>query len=120
MSGVDRPLSDREQQFLLAMIDGADEDDECTSAARSVWRSHLPALRVDGVCGCGTCPSISLVRRPALASNDDGDGVVLGARLDDALVLLFIDGGVPSYLELAPRDDQTVYTEFPDASRHSF
>ena len=120
---MDRSLSDREQQILLAMIDRADEDGESaqlTSAARSVWRSHLPALTVDGVCECGRCPSISLAKKSAPTSNDDGDRVVLSASLDDALVLLFIDGGVPSYLELAPHDDRTVYAEFPDAATLSF
>ncbi|MDO5645950.1 MAG: hypothetical protein Q4G21_09750 [Dermabacter sp.] len=45
---------------------------------------------------------------------------MLTGQLDDALVLAFITGGVPSYLELAPLDDSTVYTEFPEASALSF
>jgi hypothetical protein len=33
---------------------------------------------------------------------------------------LLIDGGVPSYLELAPFDDQTTYAEFPEVAALSF
>ena len=41
---------------------------------------------------------------------------MLSAFLSDALVILFLEDGVPSYVELAPLDDAIVYTEFPDAS----
>lgn len=105
------------------MIDHGNEDDgspKPTAAARSIWRSHVPDLTVDDVCGCGLCPSVSLTKRSAPAPNDHDDRVVLAAELSDVLVLLFIDGGIPSYLELAPHDDQTAYTEFPDAATLSF
>ncbi|MFT3876610.1 MAG: hypothetical protein QM708_09345 [Propioniciclava sp.] len=120
---MDRPLSSREQQVLVAMIDHAgafDDQATPTAAARSGWRARVPGLRVDGVCGCGTCPSISLADRSAPAPDAAEGRVVLMAGLTDALVLLFIDRGVPSYLELAPHDDEIVYPEFPDPTTLSF
>lgn len=80
----------------------------------------MPDLRVDEVCGCGQCPSISLTADQSPASCGDGGRTVVTAFLEDAVVILFVDGGVPTYLELAPLDDTTVYTEFPAASALEF
>lgn len=46
--------------------------------------------------------------------------MVLTAWLSDALIILFIDEGLPSYLGLSSLDDQVVYYEFPDAAALSF
>lgn len=98
----------------------AQEMPATTPASRDGWRSAVPALRVDEVCGCGQCPSISLIADHSPASCGEGGQTVVTAFLDDALVILFVDGGVPSHLELAPLDDATVYREFPDASALEF
>lgn len=59
-------------------------------------------------------------RRHSPAACGEGGRTVVTAFLDDAVVILFVDGEVPSYLELAPLDDTTVYTEFPDAAALDF
>lgn len=103
------------------MINRANGDEGSSAdAVRDAWRAQVENLTVDEMCGCGMCPSVSLTTGSTPASDDDADRVVLTATLNDALVLLFIDAGVPSYLELAPYDDNTVYSEFPDASALTF
>lgn len=114
-----RPLSEREQQVLLTMIERANPAQEMpapTPAVRDDWRSSVPDLMVDELCGCGQCPSISLTTDRTAGSRDEQEQTVLSAFLSDALVILVLEDGVPSYLELAPLDDAIVYTEFPDAS----
>lgn len=126
-----RALTDRELHTLLALIDHGHDIDGApgpTPAQRELWRSRVTDLVVTDTCRCGTCPSVSLVAASSGPAPDlgeplpatDAEGVVLTGQLDDALVLAFITGGVPSYLELAPLDDSTVYTEFPEASALSF
>lgn len=113
-----RPLTDREHEILVAMLTRAgrfSDEREVTAPERDAWLDQVAGLRVDGVCGCGACSSISLAA-DSTSEARGADRVVLSATLSDALVLLFIDAGVPSYLELAPNDDTTVYTEFPEAS----
>jgi len=66
------------------------------------------------------CPSVSLATTSAPAFFPGTERVVLGAGLSDALVLLFIDGGTPSYLELAPHGERAGYAEFPDAGLLEF
>ena len=53
----------------------------------------------------------------------DGDWsqrVVLAAGISGAMLQLFIDDDYPSYLELAPIDDDLSFTEFPEAETISF
>lgn len=113
-----RSLTDRERDVIVAMLTRAgrfSDEREVTAPERDAWLDQVAGLRVDGVCGCGACSSISLAA-DSTSEARGADRVVLSATLSDALVLLFIDAGVPSYLELAPNDDTTVYTEFPEAS----
>lgn len=121
-----QPLSSREFDVLLAMIDRADEGEGgqvVTAAERRLWRDQVPALVVDGQCDCGLCPTVSLsgasIGQPSIGRQGD-TRIVLSAGLSDALVLLFIDSSSPSYLELAPFDDETVCTEFPEPATLSF
>ncbi|CAM4085189.1 hypothetical protein [Helcobacillus massiliensis] len=81
-----------------------------TGADRDRWLGMLDAFVVSGECGCGLCPSIELEPEPAPDHPSGGERIVLSADLADgsALVLLFIDGGVPSYLEVAPFGDDPV------------
>lgn len=118
-----RPLSSRERLVLVAMIDHAepfDGEPRPTTAARQSWRTQVPSLLVDSVCECGDCPSVSLAPASVPAGVPGAERAVLGAGLSDALVLLFVDGGTPSYLELAPHGQGTRYTEFPDADLLEF
>ncbi|QXT61617.1 hypothetical protein [Tessaracoccus palaemonis] len=118
-----RPLTSEERLVLVSMIDRAEPFDgeaRTNAAARHAWRAQVAGLVVDSMCGCGVCPSVSLssTAQPAVGSGDER--VILGAGLSDALVLLLIDDGTPSYLELAPRSDGTSYTVFPDATLLEF
>ncbi|MGC2938919.1 MULTISPECIES: hypothetical protein [unclassified Brevibacterium] len=138
-----RPLSTRERSVALLMIRSAttspDEADYAkftpeqregwdppvpiTTEQRRLWESSLGEVLVTSECDCGTCPSIGM--RPHLHVDDEsrddqgGDGdwsnrVVLAAGTAGAMLLLFIDDGCPSYLELAPIDDDLSFGEFPD------
>lgn len=118
-----RPLTVTEHETLVAMITRAGElsgERTVTADERQAWLARVPDLRVDEMCECGSCPSISLVAEPPARVTEGADRVVLGAALSDGLVLLFIDDGVPSYVELAPHDDETAYAEFPGAAALSY
>jgi len=112
-----RRLTGRERDVLVRMIrEGA--RDEPVPADRDAqdrrrWLAQVDAVRVHRTCGCGACPSVDLGddAGPAPAT---GPRVVLHAEHDDALVLLFVDGDRPSYLELAPLDDRARH-ELPPA-----
>ena len=128
-----RQLTGRERAVLEAMIVGANDHEPAAiidPSDRAAWRDTVPHLVVDSACECGACPSISLVinqqpgtdavrgDRPGRGSDDDR--LVLSASAPGAYLLLFIDRGVPSYLELAPLDDDAVFTEFPAVSQLQF
>ncbi|SDR90957.1 hypothetical protein SAMN04489752_0561 [Brevibacterium siliguriense] len=51
---------------------------------------------------------------------DWSDRVVLHAGTPGAMLLLFIDDDTPSYLELAPIDDDLSFAEFPGPESISF
>ncbi|MCB7137557.1 hypothetical protein LGQ04_13500 [Cellulosimicrobium marinum] len=86
-------------------------DPERDALDRRRWLAQVADVRVHGTCGCGSCPTVDLGDATGPAPTG-GPRVVLGAELDDALVLLFVDDDRPSCLELAPLDDAT-YPEFP-------
>lgn len=109
-----RPLSVRERDLLVALIDRGTEPDAdraITASDRERWAGQLPGVMVHGTCGCGTCPSIDLVRgsgdRPTPSRQ-----TVLEASTSIAFLLLFIEDDRPTYLELAPFGDEPI-TEFP-------
>jgi hypothetical protein len=137
-----RPLSAREHSVALFMIRNATTSpDEADYAAftpeqrerwdppvpiaderRHLWEGSLGEVLVTNRCDCGTCPSIGM--RPAErvddeARNDQGgdgdwsDRVVLHAGAPGAQLMLFIDDDSPSYLELAPIEDDLSSAEFP-------
>lgn len=94
-----------------------------TTERRRLWEGSLGEVVVTNECDCGTCPSIGM--RPRLRDQDErrddkgGDGdwsdrVALHASSPGAMLLLFIDDDIPSYLELAPIDDGVSFAVFPE------
>jgi len=87
------------------------DDPPVSSEARRRWRKQIGDARAGKRCECGQCPSIEIEigdgRTPT-----GGDRVVLEASNPSASLLLFIDGGRLSYLELAPHGDER-FDEFP-------
>ncbi|MCT1558419.1 hypothetical protein M3A96_09870 [Helcobacillus massiliensis] len=106
LTGPERALL---EAMILRAVPGGGEAVP-TGADRDRWLGMLDAFVVSGECGCGLCPSIELEPEPAPDHPSGGERIVLSADLADgsALVLLFIDGGVPSYLEVAPFGDDPV------------
>ncbi|WP_231443990.1 hypothetical protein [Brevibacterium zhoupengii] len=142
------PLTPREHEVALTMIRHAhpssaeeasatyadaqqetwDSSAQVTPAQRVTWESNLAEVVVTNPCDCGSCPSIGMrpVTRVDDESRDDTGGqgdfanrVILDATVDGCMLLLFIDDDSPSYLELAPTDDE-VFTEFPPPERILF
>jgi hypothetical protein len=116
-----RPLSDRERDLLVALIARGTEpgaDRAIAASDRERWAGQLPGVMVHGTCGCGTCPSIDLIRdsggRPAPTRQ-----TVLEASTSNAFLLLFIEDDRPTYLELAPLSDEPI-TEFPPVADVEF
>lgn len=71
------------------------------------WLEMLDRLRVGEECGCGACPSFTL----ELAGRKVPRGQhrhVLAASTGESLVLLIVDDGVVSGVEVAPRGDGSV------------
>lgn len=104
--------------MLAAMIARGSTDGVVSAADRERWNVDAATMLAGRSCGCGRCPSIELL--------DESGGEIMGPdRLllsgwidadslkGAATLLLFIDGGRPSYLELAPLADN-IYAEFPD------
>ena len=109
-----RELTDRERDVLRFMIDSAvpmGDDEPVSPESRNRLRQDLRSARAGERCACGACPSIVLEDQDG-TTPESGERVVLSASAPNALVLLFIDGGRLSYLELAPLDDEHVH-EFP-------
>ena len=144
-----RPLSAREASVALSMIRSAttspDEADyadftpeqrQCwdppqpiSIEQRQIWESRLGEVMVTSQCDCGTCPSIEMRPQDRLDDEhreDQGEDsnwserIVLTAGTPGAMLLLFIDDGSPSYLELAPIDDDQNFTEFPESESISY
>lgn len=101
---------------------------------RQLWEDNLGEVVVTNECGCGTCPSIGM--RPRSRADDEsrddvggasdreagdrGERIVLDAGAPGAMLLLFIDDDSPSYLELAPIEDDGVFVDFPQAADIAF
>ncbi|WP_297739756.1 hypothetical protein [uncultured Tessaracoccus sp.] len=116
-----RELSDRDRALAKAMIAHAnptDADEPPPSAEqRRRWIEALRRTTVTHTCDCTLCGSVELADLEQTNSCADTQSrVVLGAgtKRDDALVLLFIDSDVPSYLETAPLGDEAVQFPSPD------
>lgn len=114
-----RELTRRELEVLALMIDDATCFEPDSSGAtvedadRARWRAQLVTTRAGRPCRCGSCPSIELTDTDGVSPEMINSRVVLSAETDEAMLLLFIDDDLLSYLELAPMDDQT-FAEFPD------
>lgn len=144
-----RPLNAREHSVALHMIrsattspdeadfadftpeqrQGWDPPEPISNEQRQIWEGRLGEVVVTSHCDCGTCPSVGMspLSRIGDEQRDDqgGDGdwsqrVVLTAGISGAMLQLFIDDDYPSYLELAPIDDDLSFTEFPEAETISF
>ncbi len=105
--------------MLTAMIARGSTDRAVSASDRHRWSADAATVLAGRSCGCGRCPSIELVDESG-AEIVGSDRIVLSGWIDTdnpngaAMLLLFIDGGRPSYLELAPLTDDVVYAEFPD------
>ncbi|MFD4991945.1 hypothetical protein ACFWH7_17385 [Cellulosimicrobium cellulans] len=113
-----RPLTPRERDVLVRMVQegvrGEPVPPSQDAEDRRRWLEQLDATRVVGTCGCGACPTIDL-GVPGARATSAAQRVVLEAGVDRALVLLFVDADLLSYLELAPLDG-TRFPEFPNAA----
>lgn len=113
-----RSLTEAERQLISAMITSAkatDPDHFETQQAWQDWRAGLQEM-VDRIsagepCDCGKCPSFQLLidDKPVPAGQSQ---VILEAFVSEGIVMLFVDDGHPSYLEIAPNLDEEL--DFPD------
>ncbi len=93
------------------MIDSAGAGGEPVEPAqRSAWRDQVARTRVSGRCGCGECPTVDLVAEDG--TEPQGPRTTLLASSGEGGLILFIDGGRLSCLELFPTRDDRV-EEFP-------
>lgn len=110
-----RPLSPEE----LGVIGGFLESGSLPASVVTALREQARDARVVGFCACGTCPSVDL-HSVAPAAPTSEPRIVLGAAAENALILLFIDEGRLSYLELAPTSDDATFETFPPRERIRF
>ncbi|MDY3678211.1 MAG: hypothetical protein SO046_03195 [Actinomyces urogenitalis] len=115
-----RNLTAQERAVIEAMIARADGDssEQRPSAAQGArWAAALERTTVDHECGCGLCPTIDLAWN-GQEVDCEGDRVVLEAfSAGDEMVLLFVDGDLPSCLEVVPNDDQPAALPLPEEIR---
>ena len=76
--------------FTSQQRDAWDPPRPITAEQRQTWENSLGEVLGTSDCGCGICPSIGM--RPRHRTDDD----------------------IPSYLELAPTDDELSFAEFPE------
>ncbi|MCI7550763.1 MAG: hypothetical protein PUK40_05120 [Actinomycetaceae bacterium] len=101
-----RELTPDERALVTAMIRQApaNADAVVTSEDRARWMQQVPYLLVTGGCDCG-CPTIYFT------DNDTPDNRVWLSAWDDAqqaMLILFLDDGKVSQLEIAPTDDRHI------------
>lgn len=82
----------------------------------------LPFLRVTGTCSCGCCPSVYLHPTGDWPQPVETFSYVLDSWTEDdpAMVMLFIENGLPTFLEVAPFGDFSVSLPDSDALRFDF
>ena len=98
-----RPLTQREQDVLHLLVGSLRPGHPA--------RAEASTVQVVGRCTCETCPTINFT----LSETDFTTREVIHAGHPSGLILLFIDDGHLSCLELAPNDNTPVL-EFPPAS----
>lgn len=99
---MSKPLTPQQRDVIAAMISNAKLFDggEVDAARRNGWLEGVDKLSQGEPCPCGMCPSVQLLfdGRPTPESSPR---TVLSAEGFNSVVLLFIDGDKPSYLEVA-------------------
>ena len=109
-----RSLTDAERILISAMITSAKATDPDRFKGAMAWRNWrhelqemLDRLSVGKLCDCGKCPSFQLLVDGSEVPPSQ-DPIILEAFISDGIVMLFIDDGQPSYLEIAPNLDVKV------------
>lgn len=118
ISAMSRELTTTERTILEALIAHGDPGSDrarVSSADRERWAATVPDITMCGECGCGLCPSVELAHRGVPVDHERGPRIVLSADAPGSMVLLFIDGDLPSYLEFVPLDDDPVKMPDPAA-----
>ncbi len=116
-STVPRPLTPGEEAVLVALITRGDplsHSGVVTDNDRARWLAHVPRTRAGHRCGCGTCPSLTLLTPENATPPADGRRVLLEATTASALLLLVVADDHPNYLELTPLHDNVAHIQFPD------
>ncbi|MFJ4253773.1 hypothetical protein [Microbacterium sp. NPDC090003] len=110
-----RALTSREREVLVAMITHAKPSHGAFGASeRAALLETVDDVRVWGRCGCGRCPSIDLGDTSGEYPST-GPRVVLDGWRGTEGLLLFVDNGVPTYLEQYSASDD-VFDEFVPVS----
>lgn len=101
-----RPLTTEERAALEHLLSPFGPDEKA--------RTSTAGLLAVGRCDCGRCPSVELAVADAPLPPDDASRVVVTAGHGErGFVLLFVDDGVPSFLEYATIDPDDVVRRFP-------
>lgn len=115
---MSRPLSDKEAAVITAIIEnGTSLDRNPTDAERQEFLTRARLLEVTGGCDCGRCESIKLgIDGAAIEYNENR--YVLNASTESVMLILFVDDGTPSELEVVSYDEG--YAGLPEASELTF
>ena len=106
-----RSLTDTERQLISALITNAKVTDPAQYDKAETWQrwrqelyQMLDRLSEGESCDCGKCPSFQLLvdNKPVPAGRRQ---IILEAFISEGIVMLFVDDGKPSYLEIAPNLD---------------
>ena len=113
-----RSLTEAERQLISAMITSAKATNPSQYDTQETWQNWrqdllqmLDRITAGDACECGKCPSFQLLvdNKPVPAGKNQ---IILEAFISEGLVMLFVDDGIPSYLEIAPNLD--VQLDLPD------
>lgn len=114
-----RELTTREREVLVAMITHAKPSHGSFEASeRAALLEKVDDLRVWGRCACGRCPSIDLGDASGEYASEGPRVVLDGWRVTEGLIL-FVDNGLPTYLEQYSGTDD-VFEEFAPVGEIEF
>lgn len=118
MAQPNTPLTEQQRHLITAMLSSAQEFDgsPVEQSERDKWLAMVDRLSVGEPCACGMCPTFELLV-DGEAAPCSSPRTVLSAETSDAMVLLFIDDGKPSYFEVAPTWDTAVQLPTPQQLR---